>query len=624
MVLLLLSDYYHLRKERITDLSEELSSIEINVLNAINAQSDFIIHEPINQEFFETGVSEYSSLNDSLSSVVANQLTSLAENDLIKSLDKSEDFLDLKSSLASYKSTFDQLAEYIRIRGYKDYGLEGEMREYAHMIEEDYGQFVDKADILMLRRHEKDFIIRREEKYILRFEYQSELIKYKLLINEQQPKEKKNEVENLINNYQNTFKELVKTEKLIGLKESSGLKSQVDQNAKLFTAKVKTLREEVTLAQESLLSELLAYYIFGIVFIILLSVAASLKLSRNMTSRLKKLSINLNKFVESDFKETTNSLESLGGDEVGELAKNIKVLEDEIVVHFGLYRSKVERRTNEILSQKEELEKKQGIIERKNKDILDSIKYAKKIQDSILPEKRFMDQLLKEYFVYYRPKDIVSGDFYWVERTEDKIYIAVADCTGHGVPGAFMSIMGHNFLNQAINEKGLNRPDQILSYMNIAISSSLGQNKTNGNKDILTKVQDGMDIVLISLDPTDNELMFSGAQRPLLIVRNGELIELKGDRFPVGGQSYGKMKRFTLQTQQLQVGDMLYMFSDGYADQFGGDKNKKFKYAKLRELLTTIAEDQMGSQKELLSEAHQLWKAKREQVDDICVVGIRI
>jgi serine phosphatase RsbU (regulator of sigma subunit) len=187
-----------------------------------------------------------------------------------------------------------------------------------------------------------------------------------------------------------------------------------------------------------------------------------------------------------------------------------------------------------------------------------------------------------------------------------------------------MSIMGHNFLNQAINEKGLNRPDQILSYMNIAISSSLGQNKTNGNKDILTKVQDGMDIVLISLDPTDNELMFSGAQRPLLIVRNGELIELKGDRFPVGGQSYGKMKRFTWQTQQLQVGDMLYMFSDGYADQFGGDKNKKFKYAKLRELLKTIAEDQMGSQKELLSEAHQLWKAKREQVDDICVVGIRI
>jgi serine phosphatase RsbU (regulator of sigma subunit) len=273
---------------------------------------------------------------------------------------------------------------------------------------------------------------------------------------------------------------------------------------------------------------------------------------------------------------------------------------------------------------KKNWKKKQGIIERKNKDILDSIKYAKKIQDSILPEKRFMDQLLKEYFVYYRPKDIVSGDFYWVERTEDKIYIAVADCTGHGVPGAFMSIMGHNFLNQAINEKGLNRPDQILSYMNIAISSSLGQNKTNGNKDILTKVQDGMDIVLISLDPTDNELMFSGAQRPLLIVRNGELIELKGDRFPVGGQSYGKMKRFTLQTQQLQVGDMLYMFSDGYADQFGGDKNKKFKYAKLRELLKTIAEDQMGSQKELLSEAHQLWKAKREQVDDICVVGIRI
>lgn len=624
VTLLIINGYYENRKLRIFDLSDQLSEIETDVLHAIDAQKNFIIHEPINSEFFKTGISKYALENDSISARVRDKLNLLAENNLIRGLKIEKDIHELENSLNNMDIIFHQLADIILLRGYKDYGLEGEMRTYAHELEEDFGAFVETADILMLRRHEKDFIIRREEKYTLRFEYQIELIRYKLLLNDNIDSDTQQKISSLLIKYQNTFSKLVNAEKKIGLKESQGLEAQVDKNAKMFVAQMDALKDKMNVAQSTLLKKLRTYYILFFTFFVLLSILGSIRISKNMTSRIKKLSKGVNKFVESNFKEPNKFEESIGEDEVGELAKNFKVLEDEIVIHFGLYKNKVERRTLEILSQKEELEKKQEIIESKNKDILDSIKYAKKIQDSMLPEDRFLNQLLKEYFVLYKPKDIVSGDFYWSERKGGKIYIAVADCTGHGVPGAFMSIMGNNFMNQAINEKHFERPDQILSYMNIAISSSLGQNNDAHQNGLLMKVQDGMDVALITIDFSQNTLQFSGAQRPLLIVRDGKILEFKGDRFPVGGTTHGSVKKFSLENIQLKTGDNIYLFSDGYADQFGGKRNKKFKSSKLRELLVSIQNENPQVQKKILNESLALWKGDRDQVDDICVFGIRV
>lgn len=231
----------------------------------------------------------------------------------------SSDFINLKNSLNDYERTFTKLTEYIWQRGYQDYGLEGEMREYAHTLENEHTQSVDRSDILMLRRHEKDFIIRKEEKYVLRFEYQVELIKYKLLLNDSVSESEREEVEGIIDQYKNVFDQLVRTEKLIGLKESIGLKSTVDENATLFLEEVNEIKAKVAEAQEAMLARLKVYYIIGFLIFILLCVWGSIKISKGMTNRIKALTQNLNNFVESNFKEPTENLEDLGRDEVESL-----------------------------------------------------------------------------------------------------------------------------------------------------------------------------------------------------------------------------------------------------------------------------------------------------------------
>ena len=186
-----------------------------------------------------------------------------------------------------------------------------------------------------------------------------------------------------------------------------------------------------------------------------------------------------------------------------------------------------------------------------------------------------------------------------------------------------MSIMGNNFLNQAINEKGLSAPNQILSYMNVAISGSLGQNSRNyGDTEVI--VQDGMDIALVVVDYSTNKIEFSGAQRPLLLISGNNIEEYKGDRFPVGGSTYGSHKRYSVENISFKPNDSIYLFSDGYSDQFGGAKNKKFKYSKLKELILSGRKLSMDEQKNQIQEAFDIWKGDQEQLDDICVFGLRL
>ena len=623
LVAIYLTNYYEQKEEQIERLSTNVSEIELSILNSLKAQNQYLIHETINPKYFTKGESEYLKLNDSLSNQILNQIDELSANEWIISLEFDDEFLRLKNLYSEYHHVFIQLSETLLRKGFKNWGVEGRMRDYAHILEEYYSDYIDRADLLMLRRHEKDFILRKEEKYVLKFELQCDLIRQKLhdeLIDSITRKE----LFKKLNNYERSFMELSRLETFIGLRNNSGFKAHVDNKAKQLINELEEVKAKMELAQTKLIDELRWYYFIGLFVFISFSLFASFQLSRSMTDRIKKLTNELNKFVQSNFKEVTSRTKP-AKDEVGKLTKNIKIMEEEIAVHFENYREKVEKRTEEILYQQEELVKRQSIIETKNKDILYSIKYAKKIQDSILPEKFYMQQLLKEFFVIYKPKDIVSGDFYWVERSFNKVFVAVADCTGHGVPGAFMSIMGYNFLNQAVNEKKLSRPDHILNYMNVAISSSLGQNKANGIKiGEPVKIQDGMDIALISIDFSKNELCYSGAQRPVVITRKSELIELRGDRFPVGGAAHGRNKRFSLEKVLLMPGDNIYLFSDGFADQFGGKKNKKFKYPKLRDLLYSIKYDSVEIQKNIIIESYDAWKGNHDQVDDVCMLGIKI
>lgn len=256
-------------------------------------------------------------------------------------------------------------------------------------------------------------------------------------------------------------------------------------------------------------------------------------------------------------------------------------------------------------------------IETKNKDITDSIRYAKRIQQAILPDDHVLKQAFPDSFVFYRPKDIVSGDFYWHHHTEDVQLVAVADCTGHGVPGAFMSVLGASQLTSVIAEQGQLAPGKILGLIDEGIREQLHQ-------DGLEATRDSIDIALCAYNRNTGELTFCGANRPIIVFRNNGALEIfRPSKHSVGGDS-DTQKQFVEQKIQLHKGDSFYLFTDGFADQFGGPKGKKFKTSRFRDVLTQIATQQIHHQKRELETVFDSWRGQFEQVDDICVVGIRV
>jgi serine phosphatase RsbU (regulator of sigma subunit) len=261
-----------------------------------------------------------------------------------------------------------------------------------------------------------------------------------------------------------------------------------------------------------------------------------------------------------------------------------------------------------------EITRQKIIIEEKNREVHDSITYAQRIQNAILPPDKFIRQILPGSFVLFKPKDIVSGDFYWFEEADGKVLFAAVDCTGHGVPGAMVSVVGHNALNRAVREFGLTEPAKILDKLTELVEETFAKSEN--------ELKDGMDISLCCLDRGSNRLSWAGANNPLWIVRAGKLISFVGDKQPIG--AFENRKPFTSHTCQLEKGDCVYVFTDGYADQFGGEKGKKFKYKQLQELLISIAGKTMQEQQSVLEKTISDWMGSLEQIDDICIIGIRI
>ncbi|HSY75389.1 MAG TPA: SpoIIE family protein phosphatase [Bacteroidia bacterium] len=274
----------------------------------------------------------------------------------------------------------------------------------------------------------------------------------------------------------------------------------------------------------------------------------------------------------------------------------------------------VEERTRDILEQKKVIEEQKQVVEEKNKDITSSITYAKRLQDAILPPMSLIKQYLPESFVLYKPKDIVAGDFYWMERAGDTILIAAADCTGHGVPGALVSVVCSNALNRTVKEFKITEPGKILDKVRELVLETFEKSEDN--------VQDGMDISLCCLNTKTNEIQWSGAYNSLWYIHKGEMNELPADKQPIG--KHDKPEPFNTHNLNLHKGDTLYLFTDGYADQFGGPKGKKFKYKQLQDLLLANAAKPMGEQRKEVDITLEGWKGSLEQVDDILVIGIRI
>ena len=307
--------------------------------------------------------------------------------------------------------------------------------------------------------------------------------------------------------------------------------------------------------------------------------------------------------------------------------KTIELLEHKIEL--------IEKQKIIIEKKERETQEQKHIVEEKQKEILDSIHYAKHLQEAILPPLKFIDEHVPNNFVLYQPKDVVAGDFYWAETKDNKFFIAAADCTGHGVPGAMVSVVCSNALNRTVNEFGITDTGKILDKTRELVLETFAK----GN----AEVKDGMDISLLCIDKQNNKAFWSGANNPLWYVQSSvtssevekstekgletarpdiQLIEIKSDKQPIGKTEHAKP--FTTHEIALQEGMLFYLFTDGFADQFGGLKGKKFKYKQLEELLLANANKSMNEQKEILFQQFALWKGDLEQVDDVCVIGVRI
>lgn len=279
--------------------------------------------------------------------------------------------------------------------------------------------------------------------------------------------------------------------------------------------------------------------------------------------------------------------------------------------------SVVKERTEELVIRANEIGQQKLIIEEKQKEIVDSILYARRIQNALLASKSLLDKYLKNYFIYFNPKELVSGDFYWATELKNKFYFIIADSTGHGVPGAFMSLLNINFLNEAINEKGIENTDDILNYVRSKLILSLAEDGSQeGGKD-------GMDCSLLCFDFEKMELQFSCANNPIIIISNGQLTEYKADRMAVGKSPKDEIT-FSSTKLNLQPGDVIYALTDGFADQFGGPSGKKLKHKNLREYLYKISNKALLEQHDLLGKEFKNWKGNLEQIDDVCIVGVKV
>ena len=384
--------------------------------------------------------------------------------------------------------------------------------------------------------------------------------------------------------------------------------------------------------------KLKTYIIIVFAVLMVLIIFTSWMMSRRMTKPLKHLTGGAKQLAKGNLNAV---IEVKGKDEIGILAMSFRKMQISINNLIDELKDINQNLENKVKERTIQIEQQKDMLEEKNKEIIDSINYAKRIQNAILPTDKIVKEYLKESFVLYKPKDIVAGDFYWMEtisspQRENMVLFAAADCTGHGVPGAMVSVVCHNALNRTVREYGLTDPGEILTKTREIVVEEFEKSDEG--------VKDGMDIALCSL--TDNTLQYAGAHNPLWVVRDCHkelidvsgnsqmstfqlteeegpcLIEIKANKQPIG--KFDNPEPYTTHTFELEKGDVIYIFTDGYVDQFGGERGKKFKTKVFRELLLEIHKKTMSEQKKLIEKAFEKWKGNLEQVDDVCVIGVKI
>ncbi len=590
------------------------------VFRNLQLQNEFLYNESRTNEFHITGTSPSIELLEKNTANLIALTNAARKNDLSFEFNLNEELLSYRDVLVKHYFLFVSIKNKLLKKGFFNYGLEGEFRLYIHQLEDAYTAVLPMQTILQLRRIEKDYMLRRDVAYA----HEHAMLTHTTLIDLDLKNDKTNMAKLLLENYSKTFQEYVALDTLIGFDNKHGFLLQMDKNAKNLLTKLSEIIQRSDEMSKIYTNKInLVFVFFGALFLILF-IALIYLMARTLSRPIIQLSQAMNTFISGKFAVKTINQNADRKDEIGDLIRNFHAMQVEIVDHFTKFRLNASEKEKKLVEQKEKIKIQKFLVKasrnelkEQNQTYADSIKYAERIQKSIMPKKKKLDDLFGDTGLIYLPKSVVSGDFYWAHEDENFKYAAIVDCTGHGVPGAFMSILGISYLNYGVKDKALSSTSDILDYLNAKVTETLGQFGS------YSEIKDGMDIVLIRVCKRTNTLQYSGAQRELIVQRGKELILLKPDKHPIGWILPGAKKKFNSETIQLAANDMILMYTDGIVDQFGGFAHKKYTRKRLYDLLTEEAKGDASELGELISRELKSWKRNTEQTDDICLFCFR-
>lgn len=603
LILLFSNSLLDKQKNSIYTIQNQIDNLVITVLKRQYAIQNYLNYDVRSEDYFSSGKSY------NLESIEESQISLLLQ---INSLIKSEKYTnkplmnELKELVISSNKNFHIIERIIRSRGYKNFGRIGRMREAAHLLEDVTS--IPRDQLLMLRRHEKDFLLRHEEKYIDRFTSLADKIKLSL---------KKADASavataNILEKYQFEFLQLSDIDSVLGLHNNSSKTGELNVQI-LDIARHAYLIENLN--KQSTQQKLKSYSRVETILTIIIIIASMLLgwiLSSRISSRIKRISESTLNFVKGKFKgEIEVTGDNKSSDEIGQLTRSINILKKEIQFYIRSLENEVEKRTEHISEQN-------NLITTQNNTLIDSIKYAQRIQYSLMLPEDSIKKLFPHSGLIYNPQNIVSGDFYWFKQYVDEAgntnkLFAIADCTGHGVPGAFMSLLGISFLNEITSKSTSMQTGHLLNKLREKFVTNFEINDQYS-------LSDGMDISLINVNSATNELTFSGAFHTIYIIRDSRIIELKGNRMPIG-KDYMNYIDFSQESIILQDNDVVYTFTDGFTDQFGGEKGKKITKRRVKKKLIEISGIPIESQFTELRKFFNDWSEDYEQTDDVCLFG---
>lgn len=604
--IVLLNIWLNSRREEVTRINAQLNQINLEIQRIKRVEGDFLKDEVINPNFYNTQESRYLNQHNKSLASIREGLQEIQEHPEVSRPFIVRKIEYVRAKLTSYQHTFHELQDLIIKRGFKDFGLEGKMRDYAHKIEQITLQYdLSMAKLLAIRRIEKDFMLRKE------WHYTQDIIPvieaFRAEINEKITDfEPRKRILELLGYYQSTFRQIAYADRSIGFSNEAGIRNQLTQDSNEIESEMTKLNTEIVDITQNLNTQTISTFIAIIAIAVILLIFFALFLTQALSRPIRSLSQSIHQVIEHNFSQRVTFEPLNTRDEIGKLSKD-----------FGLMLQTVQNSIEKIQTQSEKIERKQFAL-------MESLRYAQTIQQAILPDVDDFSAFFQDFFVLYKPMHTVSGDFYWLAEQRDLVFLAVVDCTGHGVPGAFMSMVGNALLGKIVNEQEIFNPALVLALLDAEVKQSLRQERDKNN--------DGMDISICKFEGLAThqdtvQVTFSGAKGKVFYTRERELIKERSTRRSIGGKSEGTKHDTDIFENiefTLKRGDTLYMATDGYCDQ-PNERRKKIGTKQFMDVLQTYIEKPLAMQCEALQNAlveHMV--SPLEQRDDITVVGVRI